>query len=92
MKNQPREELEQHGYRKSHLHTDGIKPCPLCGCRPILNCYENGASWSGMWEIECPRCELALTLHYLLDQAKPKKKDSKAFNRELAITRWNRRV
>lgn len=92
MKNQPREELEQHGYRKSHLHTDGIKPCPLCGGRPLLNCYEHGASWGGMWEIDCPKCELALTLHYLLDQAKPNKNDSKEFNRELAITRWNRRA
>lgn len=69
-----------------------LKRCPLCGGRPSLNCFARGAEWSGEWEIECPSCGLSLRTYYLLDQAKPKKKDSKAFNRELAIRRWNRRV
>lgn len=60
MNNQLREELDQYGFRKSHLPTDGLKPCPLCGGRPLLNCYEHGASWSGMWEIECPKCDLII--------------------------------
>lgn len=68
-----------------------IKPCPLCGGRTFLSCCENGAAWNGRWEIDCPDCGLTLTTDYLLDQAKPKKSDSKAFNRELAITLWNRR-
>jgi len=69
-----------------------LKPCPLCGGKAFFTSFERGSEWSGEWEIDCPSCGLSLRTYYLLDQAKPKKKDSKAFNRELAITRWNRRV
>ena len=76
---------------KSHLHTDELKPCPLCGGRPGLHCFERGGDWGGEWEIDCPSCGLSLRTYFIQDIGKPKKKDSKAFNRELAITRWNKR-
>lgn len=69
-----------------------LEPCPLCRGSVTLTSYEYGASWNGKWEIECYPCSLTLTLHYIQDIAKPKKADSKAFNKELAITRWNRRA
>lgn len=69
-----------------------IKPCPLCGGRALMSYRETASDWSGEWEIECPKCYLILNTYYLLDQAKPNKNDSKEFNRELAITRWNRRA
>lgn len=71
---------------------DELKPCPLCGGRSFLSCFERGGDWGGEWAIDCPDCSLSLTTYYLLRLAKPKEIDSKEYNRELAIRRWNRRV
>ena len=69
-----------------------LKPCPLCGGKPFLDCYEDSIAWNGEYTIDCSSCGLSLKTSFIRDIAKPKMKDSKAFNRELAITRWNRRV
>lgn len=69
-----------------------LKPCPLCGGEVYIGYRETASDWNGEWEIDCPKCDLILNTYYLLDQAKPKKADSKEFNRELASTRWNRRA
>lgn len=72
--------------------TEELKPCPLCGGRPFLNCFESGSNWNGEWEIDCPDCGLSLRTYYITEQGKPKKSDSKSFNKEVAITRWNMRA